>query len=232
MNLRAQQLAERLATLRRPVPFQPCRADTPRCVDARDHRKELRPCCRGHLVALMKQAAAALNEIGALWWADYGTLMGAVRNPMTTWAHYPWLSQEGRTTRGPAAGIVPHDKDADLGVAAQFYDVALRRLQNCDLHVVAFTGSLKLQLSRRNHTNVDLYFWNQRADGTLYRDRYAGVDDFKGRDIARDLLLPLTTVEWEGMTLPAPRDPEAFLAMRYGDRWRMPIPQNNDGVRR
>lgn len=232
MNARAQQLAERIAKLRKPVPFTPCTAQTSRCVDARDHRKELRPCCRGHLVTLMQHAVDALTETGALWWADYGTLMGAVRNPLTTWADYPWLAQEGRTTRGPAAGIVPHDKDADLGVASHFFHAVRARLLATGLPVIAFPGSLKLQLSRRNHTNVDLYFWNQRADGTLYRDRYAGVDDFKGREFGLDLLLPLTTVEWEGLTLPAPRDPEAFLAMRYGPQWRTPIPANNDGVRR
>ena len=42
-------------------------------------------------------------------------------------------------------------------------------------------------------------------------------------------LFPLSTVPWEGMTLPAPRDPEAFLEMRYGADWRRPVAANNKG---
>jgi hypothetical protein len=229
----AQQLAARLAASRKPVAFGPCTAKTQRCPDSRDYTVELRPCCRAHLIALMAQAAAVLNILRVVWWADYGTLMGAVRNPMTTWADYPWLPQEGRTTAGPAAGIVPHDKDADLGVESRSYDAVLRGLRGHGGQVKALSGhSLKLELSARNQTNVDLFFWNERPDGTLYRDRYASVDQFKGKEFHRDLLFPLTTVEWEGMTLPAPRDPEAFLAMRYGPNWRTPVAANNDGVRR
>src|SRR5690606_26036568 len=90
----------------------------------------------------------------------------------------------------------------------------------------------KIRISFHNHTNVDLFFWIEREDGTLFRNRYAKVDACKGREFPRDSLFPLSTVEWEGMTLPAPRDPEAFLAMRYGPGWRTPIPANNDGVPR
>ena len=50
-------------------------------------------------------------------------------------------------------------------------------------------------------------------------------------------LTPATTVELEGVTLPAPADPEAVLAFLYGEGWRVPDPafQNEDppeGLRR
>lgn len=223
-----EALLERIAAAKRqPVATGPCTPLTSRCPSARDYRSELPACCRAHLVALMQAAAAALNKAGAVWWADYGTLMGAVRNPMTTWADYPWLPQAGRPAGPLAPGIVPHDKDADLGVTFR----SLGSFQP-PARVLVFKDSLKLELSVRNKTNVDLFLWHERPDGTLYRERYAAVDDFKGREFHRDLLFPLSTVEWEGMTLPAPRDPEAFLAMRYGPGWRTPLPANNDGIRR
>lgn len=228
--MNSTQVAELLARAKaKPAP-KPCTEHTQRCADARDHRLELRPCCREHLITIMSRVAAALNDAGVVWWADYGTLMGAVRNPLTTWADYHWLPQEDRPAGPLAPGILPHDKDGDLGCAWRSIDAVRRQMAGIPAH--AFRDSLKFELSARNRTNVDLFFWLERADGTFYREKYAAVDDYKGREFHRDLLFPLTTVEWEGLTLPAPRDPAAFLEMRYGPDWRTPIPANNDGVRR
>lgn len=214
-----------------------CGSGTTRCHDAREYNVELRDCCRGHVIRIMGEVASRLTEAGITWWADYGTLLGAVRNPMTTWADYPWLEQEGRETAGPPAGIIPHDKDGDLGLLytdwSKYWNVR-KSLQSLGFNVTlnGYRASSKARLSHRNHTNVDLFFWRQRQDGTFYRNAYAKVDAHKGKEFHRDMLFPLSTVEWEGMTLPAPRDPEAFLEMRYGPGWRTPIAANNDGVKR
>lgn len=224
----------------RPVttaPLGACNAKTLRCADARDYMKELRPCCRRHIVEIMGHTMEALNDVGATWWADYGTLMGAVCNPLTTWADYPWLPQEGRPAGPLAPGIIPHDKDGDLGVAWRDWAPVQRRLRGLaargyHLHVNHHRHSIKVRLSARNHTNVDLFFWRERPTGMMYREHYARVDEFKGREFHRDLLFPLSTVPFEGMTLPAPRDPAAFLEMRYGADWRTPVAANNKGERR
>lgn len=215
-----------------------CTAVTPRCADARDYKHELRPCCRAHVRAIMTHVATALNDIGAVWWADYGTLLGAVRNPLTRWSDYPWLPQEGRPAGPLKPGIVPHDKDGDVGVAWRHWHEAKRRFRalvaSPRYHVMTMEGrhSIKVRISVRNHTNVDVFFWRERPDGVMHREKYARVDACKGREFHRGLLFPLTTVEWEGLTLPAPRDPEAFLEMRYGPNWRTPVAANNDGVNR
>lgn len=214
-----------------------CTVLTPRCADARDYNHELRPCCRGHVVRIMRMVAEALNDIGATWWADYGTLLGAVRNPLTKWADYPWLPQDGRPSGHLAPGIIPHDKDADLGLSWVDWLNVRRRLRGLTGHGLnVFANdrrhSIKVRVSMRNHTNVDLFFWRERQGGTMYREKYAQVDHFKGKEFPRDLLFPLSTVVWEGLTLPAPRDPEAFLELRYGPNWRTPVAANNDGVRR
>jgi hypothetical protein len=96
-------------------PRDPCTQRTLRCSDARDYNVELRECCRAHVRQVMADLTDMMNKAHITWWADYGTLLGAVRNPTTKWSDYPWLPQDGRTTAGPAAGIVPHDKDGDLG---------------------------------------------------------------------------------------------------------------------
>lgn len=231
---RAQTRARERAVARRNAP---CTRTTARCRDARDYRHELKPCCRSHIVTIMRTLVPLLNECGATWWADYGTLLGAVRNPLTKWSNYPWLPQTGRTTKGPAPGIVPHDKDADLGILFSDWDrvMKLRRaLVKPGFYAPPSErrASMKVRVSHRNHTNVDLFFWRERPDGTLYREHYAAVDKFKGREFPKAMLSPAATVEWEGLTLPAPADPEAFLLMRYGPRWKQPLCSNNDGQRR
>ena len=213
----------------------PCTRATQRCPDARDYTVELAECCRTHVRDLMVATRDFLNSIGAVWWADYGTLLGAVRNPTTTWADYPWLRQTGRRTPGPAAGIVPHDKDGDLGVLMGSWDVALQKfpafLAGRDFHLYknVHRRSMKARLSYTNTTNVDVFFWHERASA-LYRDHYARVDRDKGKDFPLSLLFPLSTVEWEGLTLPAPHDPEAFLEMRYGPNWRKPVAENTEAA--
>jgi hypothetical protein len=187
---------------------------------------------------MVERISLAFKEAGIPWWADYGTLMGAVRNPLTKWSDYPWLPQDGRETEGPAPGIVPHDKDADVGVLmADWHRASRVRVTLIRKFGYAMTanyarGSMKLRLSSRNHTNVDVFYWHERANGMLYRTGYAQVDQFKGREFPKSILFPLSSVEFEGMKIPAPRDPEAFLEMRYGPNWRTPIKANNDGVSR
>jgi hypothetical protein len=219
------------------TPKGPCNRHTYRCLDARRYDSVLRPCCRGHVRAMMASMVTLFDAAHVTYWADYGTLLGAVRNPLTTWVDYPWLPQP-RVDAPIPPGIIPHDKDADIGVMHREWALVWRLLRRLcmhygyDLKVRPIRGSMKVRLSHLNKTNIDVFFWHERKNGTLFRAGYAAVDTYKGREFHKDALLPLTTVEWEGLTLPAPRDPEAFLAMRYGPNWRTPIMANNDGVAR
>jgi len=219
------------------APLGACTRETLRCADASSYQAVLRPCCRGHLRQVVADTVAQLVAHEVTYWADYGTLLGAVRNPLTSWADYPWLPQEGRPEGTLAPGIVPHDKDADFGVFVTDWPKLMRvgaALERMGYNILIrpHAGSVKVRLSSVNHTNLDLFTWRERAGGVFYRVRYISVDTYKGRDIPAGRLLPLGTVEWEGMTLGAPVNPEAFCAFRYGKDWRTPIAANNDGVRR
>jgi hypothetical protein len=221
---------------------------------------DLPGCCRGHLVTMMADMQQLLVAAGITWWIDYGTLLGAVRNP----------------SLGYPPGIIPHDKDADAGFLAadvpkfralgrDWKGVDVRPLGTIDapsgpLHViqklprpydrragesaaryqdrVLYTAgcSFKVRWSPKNHTNIDFFWHNERDDpggtSTLYRERYVSVDKYKGREFPASKLFPLTTIPWEGLMLPAPNDPEWFCWMRYGDSWRTPIRANNDKIPR
>jgi hypothetical protein len=216
-----------------------CTRDTPRCADARDYHAELRPCCRKIVVDLSRQVAAAFTAAGVTFWMDYGTLLGAFRNPLTTWADYPWLPQAGRPAGPLAPGIIPHDKDADWGVIVKDWRTAenVLRAKACKhLHLLIRkpNGSIKVRPSRTNHTNLDLFFWVEHHvnHGRMFRRKYTAVDAYKGKHFDKADLFPLQPLEWEGLQLPAPKDPEAWLAFRYGPNWHTPIPANHDGVKR
>lgn len=192
------------------VPAGGCSPETDRCHDARDHAKERRPCCRAIVRELHRYVGETLTAFGITWWADYGTLLGAVRH----------------------GGMIPWDKDGDLGIlASDFHRVLLLehavRSVGMGWHISRH-GTAKFRCSMKNKTNVDTFAWHRRPNGMMYRKEYAAVDRYKGREFSESILFPLSTVQYEGLTLPAPRDPEAFLTMRYGD-WKTPLRTNHDG---
>lgn len=214
-----------------------CTRATSRCPNARSYAHVLNPCCRGHLRTLVADAVAAFTQFGVPYWADYGTILGAVRNPLTTRRDYPWLDQAALPEGPLPAGIIPHDKDADFGVYWKDWQRLLRagallERQGYNVIVRHHSASIKIRLSEANHTNLDVFSWHERTGGRLERRRYISVDHYKGREFPIAWLRPLSEVAWEGLTLTAPTDPEAFCAFRYGPNWRTPVNANHDGVRR
>lgn len=185
----------------------------------------------------MHEAVTQFEALGITYWADYGTLLGAVRNPLTTAADYPWLDATKMPSGPLQPGILPHDKDADFGVLWDDWPQLLRAAatlgrRGFDVSVRHHLASIKIRLSVSNQTNLDVFTWHPRPDGKLHRRRYISVDDFKGKAFPSAWLRPMSRVEWEGLSLLAPADPAEFCGFRYGPNWRTPLPANHDGVRR
>lgn len=204
-----------------------CRIDTARCVDAKDYKRERRPCCVAINREVLRYVTELLSALEIRWWADYGTLLGAVRH----------------------GGMIPWDKDSDLGVLEE----DKRRLLELEYPLkrlgLGFSGSkrgtVKITASATNKTNTDMFAWHLRG-GKWHRHAYVpGIDDFKGREFPMDWLFPLTTVIYDGLilnapaalrfpgTLPAPQfglpDGSAFLEHRYPPDWRTSVRANNAG---
>lgn len=219
----------------------PCTKSTARCDIAVDLTQNLPACCRSHTTSMMAGMQRVLDAAGVTWWIDYGSLLGAVRNPLM----------------GEKPGIVAHDKDADCGIMAVDREKVLSIFGlvpspaaldvMCDYdfggaagvcqvvykqprprHEFSAGDSVKVRWSRFNQSNVDFFFWHDRGDGTLYRIRYIMKDRHKGREFPADKLLPLTTLEWEGLMLPAPREAEWFCEYRYGPNWMTPRDEHYD----
>ena len=203
-----------------------CSPRGPRCVDARVYTQDRRPCCWYQIHETLRVTVDLLNAIGVPWWGDYGTALAAV-------------------CRG---GMFPWDKDSDLGVL----QVDKPKVMEFQLPVkrmgmgwrASIRSTVKVMASKANHTNCDIFSWHLER-GKWARYVYADVDDFKGREFPEDWLFPLTTLDYEGITLnlpaairwpgetPAPHIPgfeqgSLFLEFRYGPGWMHPRRANND----
>jgi hypothetical protein len=159
----------------------------------------------------MAEVARLMDGAGIRWWLDYGSLLGWVRN----------------------GGMIPFDKDGDLGVLGED-GAKLRALMPSLVRAGLYptwaekkpdrwrTGDrMKVRLSRINHTNVDLFLWYPRH-GLLERTNYIGADIYKGREFPVGWALPLRRGVWDGIEVSVPAEPEKLCEWRYGAGWRVP----------
>jgi SAM-dependent methyltransferase len=137
----------------------------------------------------------------------YGTLLGAVRG--------------GR--------LIGHDNDVDVAYYSRFQHPAdimresfaiERQLNRLGWETTRRTGAF-LQARRpsggQSGPKVDL-FAAYHCNGWFALHKWV-----RGR-LPQEAILPLGEIELEGMTFPAPHDPESLLAVTYGEGWRIPDP--------
>ncbi len=118
---------------------------------------------------------------------------------------------------------IPHDDDFDLGILVKgdtqdevaknwrrFVNTVSQKFQIID------KGSL-VALKLSNGVQVDL-FASWIIDDKVYVHPYCWAD------VSADAMLPMGTLEIRGRTFAAPADPDAILAVNYGDSWRVPDP--------
>lgn len=139
--------------------------------------------------------------------AAYGTLLGAVRS----------------------GHVIGHDSDADVAYLS-------RHSHPGDIARESFAVQRGLRsrgwsTSRNRHSQLQV--WVEDESGVtrhvdvfaawFNRDRFA-LDHWVEGPLARQRLMPLGEVTLEGVTLSAPADPSALLALTYGPRWEVPDP--------
>lgn len=193
--------------------WRKCTRSTVRCPEARIMLLDTPECCKSHVRKIMADVAECMDGAGIRWWIDYGTLLGWLRN----------------------GGMIPFDKDGDLGILGE------DRQKLLDLQTVWLgmgyhatyappkptqrfrTGDrMKVRLSRRNTTNVDIFIWDEPKPGILDRKNYIGADLYKGREFPKEWALPLGRGLWDGINVSIPAEPERLAEHRYGPDWRVP----------
>ncbi|HEY8418620.1 MAG TPA: LicD family protein [Limnochordales bacterium] len=173
-----------------------CDAASARCEAARNKFQDTPACCLDHLRAVLERTVQLLEAHGIPYWADGGTLLGAVRQQ----------------------AVIPWDTDADLGVLAADVPRILALAEALQAHGFVLRSHcggalLRVAYSPVNDMGVDLYPWAEEGDELVH--------PFKGR-MPRAWLLPMSKVRLGDLELAAPGERERWLAARYGPGWREP----------
>ncbi|HET7691065.1 MAG TPA: class I SAM-dependent methyltransferase [Nocardioidaceae bacterium] len=161
-----------------------------------------------------------LHGAGVAAYLNYGALLGAVREGVMI----------GHDCDTDVCYLSEQESPADVILESYRIERAMRargwwttRMSGGDFKV-----ALELPDGRREQVDVFVAFY---VYGRFYQ-----LGNRSGT-LARDVVLPLGTVELEDVAFPAPAKPEAMLEFLYGPSWRTPDPSFRyldppDGVRR
>jgi hypothetical protein len=169
----------------------------------------LNMCCKNNLKSILKTIKEEFVKNNILYWIDYGTLLGAVR--------------EG--------DIITTDDDCDIGILRQDAEKVLSmantfRLKGMLLNVYFYPNFIRLDYSRINDLHVDIFIWNIKYNNIK---TYLSLNSFsskhnlnKGKEIDIEMLFPLSKINFGGEEYSCPNEPEKFVEFRYGKDWRIP----------
>lgn len=137
-----------------------------------------------------------LNEIGAVYWLDYGTLLGYFREN----------------------GIIKHDNDIDLALLEDQYQLILQNKNCLDKHVTFMdkskcNGAPKIKLNYKGF-DCDLYFYKktdnfiQSLEDSVWQNETQRIDS--------NIIIPLKTEEFLGHRIYVPNETKKYLETIYG----------------
>jgi hypothetical protein len=161
---------------------------------------------------MLASAALVAEQLGNRGYPVYivgGTLLGAMRS----------------------GNLLPHDDDIDFAFLC-------RKSDPQDVSLVSFElgrqlASLGYTVVRHSHAHLEIVFFTNDGGTDYYIDIFTGYYSADGLynqpfalrgELAKSELLPTKDVYVDGVALPAPAVPEAWLELAYGRNWRIPDP--------
>ena len=175
---------------------------------------------RAEIIEGTKQILDDLHEAGAAAYLCYGALLGAVRNGKMI----------GHDSDTDVCYLSDHESPVDIILESYRLERAMRAKGYSTFRMSGADFKVALVLESGREEDVDVFV------AFFVGDRFFQLGNRSGR-MKRSSITPLGTIELEGVTFPAPAEPEAMMAFLYGPQWREPDPSFRyadplDGVRR
>jgi len=164
---------------------------------------------RDRLLANGRRLADLMESWGYPIYMVGGSLLGAMRN----------------------GGMLPHDDDIDFAFLSE---------ARTDLEAGQVSYALQRKLADAGYTAIVLSlaqlqvtFFTEDGETDHYIDIFTGYHTEDGLynqpfalrgELPRETLVPVSTMTVDGVDLPAPAKPEAWLEFAYGPSWRVPDP--------
>lgn len=133
----------------------------------------------------------------------YGTLLGAIREN----------------------NFIEHDEDIDIFILGEYeedFQKLLKQFRNLGLELVRYNYDL-LSLMRKGEY-IDVYFFYPKRIFGFIKVR---IHDNRNIILAKYLENP-NRINFLGMNIPIPSEPEKLLKKTYGSNWRIPIKNQHE----
>ena len=173
----------------------PCTQQTKRCYYpwTKDIKITSYLCCKNHLIELLSYIIKVLDENDIIYFLDYGTLIGCVRN----------------------RSFIPWDTDIDISVIddSKLNKVlAIISKNNKNYNLVKESNNFyRLNFSKKNTLHIDISI-RKKQSNNVYTDKYP--EKYWG--IHEKDLFPLKIVSFENLDVKIPQNSKKYLENGYG----------------
>lgn len=124
--------------------------------------------------------------------------------------------------------VIPHDDDFDLAYISKFETKSEILDERREINRYLNDHPIYKSRARERHFTIEynhggLRFWFDLFPAWISNGQFSEVP-LKPEALPAEEILPLRHLDFYGVPVPAPRNPEALLEVNYGPNWRTPDP--------